>query len=123
QFPAKPPAPSADRPPVLEARNLTWAPRLRDISFSARSGEIVGFGGLDGQGQRELLLALFGVLRGVAGDVLIDGQPARINSPRTAKSARIGMALIPEDRKTEGLMLPMSVMDNLSFAALGRSEE
>src|SRR5204863_6119619 len=74
--------------------------------------------GLDGQGQRELLLALFGVLRGVTGEVLIDGRPVTIAGPHAAKSQAIGMALIPEDRKSEGLMLPMSVRDNLSFAAL-----
>ncbi len=79
---------------------------------------MVGLGGLDGQGQRELLLALFGVLKGVAGEVLVDGRSVSISSPRKAKSKQIGMALIPEDRKTEGLMLPMSVGDNLSFAAL-----
>jgi ribose transport system ATP-binding protein len=79
---------------------------------------VVGLGGLDGQGQRDLLLALFGVLRGVTGQVLIDGKPVVLKSPRHAKRKEIGMALIPEDRKTEGLMLPMSVRDNLSFAAL-----
>jgi ribose transport system ATP-binding protein len=52
--------------------------------------------------------------------VLIDGRPVAIGGPHRAKRADIGMALIPEDRKTEGLMLPMSVRDNLSFAALGR---
>jgi ribose transport system ATP-binding protein len=119
-FPAKPAPKPASAPAVLEVRNLGWTQRLTDISLSARAGEIVGLGGLDGQGQRELLLALFGVLRGVTGEVLIDGKPTRIGSPRTAKSKRIGMALIPEDRKTEGLMLPMSVRDNLSFAALDR---
>ena len=50
--------------------------------FTVHAGEVVGLGGLDGQGQRELLLALFGVLRGTSGDVLIDGKPASINSPR-----------------------------------------
>jgi ribose transport system ATP-binding protein len=119
-FPAKPAPKPASAPAVLDVRNLGWTQRLTDISLSARAGEIVGLGGLDGQGQRELLLALFGVLRGVTGEVLIDGKPTRIGSPRTAKSKRIGMALIPEDRKTEGLMLPMSVMDNLSFAGLGK---
>ncbi|MEO5687078.1 MAG: ATP-binding cassette domain-containing protein, partial [Burkholderiaceae bacterium] len=94
--------------------------RLKDISLSVRAGEIVGLGGLDGQGQRDLLLALFGVLRGCSGNVLIDGAPVKINSPTTAKSEKIGMALIPEDRKTEGLMLPMTVRDNLSFASLHR---
>jgi ribose transport system ATP-binding protein len=117
-FPPKPMAMPSDRPPVLEARHLTWGERLRDISFSVRAGEIVGLGGLDGQGQRPLLLALFGVLRGLTGDLLIDGKPVAIRSPSAAKRADKGMALIPEDRKTEGLMLPMSVRDNLSFAAL-----
>jgi ribose transport system ATP-binding protein len=60
------------------------------------------------------------VLRGVSGDILIDGKPTTINSPRAAKADGIGMALIPEDRKTEGLMLPMPVRDNLSFAAMSR---
>jgi ribose transport system ATP-binding protein len=55
----------------------------------------------------------------VSGDILIDGKPRHIDSPGQAKSPAIGMALIPEDRKTEGLMLPMSVADNISLAALG----
>jgi ribose transport system ATP-binding protein len=117
-FPPKPPPQAESTPPVLEARNLGWAPRLNGVSLGVRPGEIVGLGGLDGQGQRELLLALFGVLRGASGEILVDGKPVVIHSPREAKSRRIGMALIPEDRKTEGLMLPMSVRDNLSFAAL-----
>jgi ribose transport system ATP-binding protein len=83
-----------------------------------RAGEVVGLGGLDGQGQRELLLALFGVLRGTTGRIAIDGKPVTIGNPSDAKRGAIGMALIPEDRKSEGLMLPMSVRDNLSFAAL-----
>jgi ribose transport system ATP-binding protein len=119
-FPPKPPAKPATQAPVLETRNLTWAPELNGVSLSVRAGEVVGLGGLDGQGQRELLLALFGVLRGTTGEVLVDGKPVRLNSPRQAKSNGVGMALIPEDRKTEGLMLPMSVRDNLSFAALSR---
>ena len=117
-FPPKPAAPAATGTPVLEVRNLGWTPRLNDLSYGVRDGEVVGLGGLDGQGQRELLLALFGVLRGISGQVLIDGNPVRIGSPRAAKAAAIGMALIPEDRKTEGLMLQMSVRDNLSFATL-----
>ncbi|RWL55417.1 ATP-binding cassette domain-containing protein, partial [Mesorhizobium sp.] len=91
-----------------------------NISLSVRAGEVVGLGGLDGQGQRELLLAFFGVLRGLSGEILIDGKPVSIASPTEASHGRIGMALIPEDRKTEGLMLPMTVRENLSFAALDR---
>ena len=119
-FPPKQAAMPGGKPPILEARNLSWTQRLRDISLTVRAGEVVGLGGLDGQGQRELLLALFGVLKGVSGELLIDGKPTPIASPEAAKCKQIGMALIPEDRKTEGLMLPMAVRDNLSFAALDR---
>ena len=119
-YPPKPPPVPRDRPPVLEARRLGWAGRLHDISFALRPGEVVGLGGLDGQGQRELLLALFGVLRGLTGAVLVDGREAALGGPADAKAPRNGIALIPEDRKTEGLMLPMSVRENLSFASLDR---
>jgi len=119
-FPPKPAATSSDVPAALEVRKLGWTDRLNDISFSVKPGEVVGLGGLDGQGQRELLLALFGVLRGCRGEVRIDGKPAAIASPSAAKSDRFGIALIPEDRKTEGLMLAMSVRDNLCFASLDR---
>jgi ribose transport system ATP-binding protein len=117
-FPPKPDLPEQSGPPLLDVRGLTWSQRLKDISLQIRAGEVVGLGGLDGQGQRELLLAIFGVLRGMTGEVRIAGKPVSINSPERAKSRDIGMALIPEDRKTEGLMLPMSVRENLSFAAL-----
>jgi ribose transport system ATP-binding protein len=104
--------------PVLDVRGLSWLDRLNDVSLQLRAGEVIGLGGLDGQGQRELLLALFGVLRGTVGEVRIDGRPVTITGPHAAKQQAIGMALIPEDRKTEGLMLPLSIRDNLSFAAL-----
>lgn len=110
----------ADEEPVLAVRDLTWDNRLSDISFEARRGEIVGLGGLDGQGQRELLLALFGVLRGVGGEVRIGGRRATLRGPMAAKAGSCPMALIPEDRKTEGLMLPMSVRDNLTLPALSQ---
>jgi ribose transport system ATP-binding protein len=118
-YPPKPARATPNAAPVLEVRNLAWDDRLHGISFGVGRGEIVGLGGLDGQGQRELLLALFGVLRDVSGEVLIDGGRQTIGSPAQAKSPAIGMALIPEDRKTEGLMLPMPVSDNISMAALG----
>ena len=119
-FPPKPPLAASEKAPVLQTRALSWTDRLKDISLTVRAGEVVGLGGLDGQGQRELLLALFGVLRGCSGELLIDGKPTKVESPIVAKCPAIGMALIPEDRKTEGLMLPMSVRANLSFAALDR---
>jgi ribose transport system ATP-binding protein len=117
-FPPKPAPQPSDRAPTLEVRDLCWNNRLKNVSLEVRAGEIVGLGGLDGQGQRELLLSLFGVLRGCSGDILIDGQKVTLKNPRDAKRNAVGMALIPEDRKTEGLMLPMSVRDNLSMASL-----
>ena len=103
---------------ALTVDRLGWENRLHDISLEIGAGEIVGLGGLDGQGQKTLLLALFGVLRGVTGTVMVKGRAARPGSPAQAKSRNIGVALVPEDRKTEGLMLPMSVADNLTIASL-----
>src|SRR6201996_2499141 len=122
-FPAKPanePGERSAAEAVLACRDLAWNDTLQGISFSLKPGEILGLGGLDGQGQRELLLALFGVLRGCTGKIEIDGEAVSITSPVVVRANQIGMALIPEDRKTEGLMLPMSVRENLSFAALDR---
>ncbi|PMS38143.1 monosaccharide ABC transporter ATP-binding protein (CUT2 family) [Trinickia symbiotica] len=104
--------------PALAVRHLSWAGELNDVSLEVHPGEVVGLGGLDGQGQREFLLALFGALIGVGGEIEVAGKPVKITSPRRAKSAELGLALIPEDRKNEGLMLPMTVRENLSFAAL-----
>ncbi len=117
-----PPKPAHPTPPApaLTVKNLSWGNRLKNVSLTVGQGEIVGLGGLDGQGQRELLLALFGVLRGVSGSVEVDGKPAKLTSPGEAKSPRVRMALIPEDRKSEGLLLPMSVRDNISMASIGR---
>ncbi len=116
QYPAKP----ARRPvkPVLALENLSWEKHLHRISLGVGAGEIVGLGGLDGQGQKSLLLALFGVLRGVTGRITVEGREVRPGSPAAAKSPAVGIALVPEDRKTEGLMLPMSIADNLAIASL-----
>jgi ribose transport system ATP-binding protein len=118
-FPKRQPA-RIDVPPALRVRGLSWDGKLNGINLDVRPGEVVGLGGLDGQGQKQLLLALFGTVIGAAGTIEIGGRPAKIGSPRHAKSEAVGMALIPEDRKNEGLMLPMSVRDNLSFAAIER---
>ncbi|AGS21637.1 sugar ABC transporter ATP-binding protein [Rhizobium etli] len=118
-FPPKP-AHRPEEKPILSCRELSWGDRLSGITFDIRPGEVVGLGGLDGQGQRDLLLAFFGVLRDLKGEIAIDGTQVKLRSPRHAKSGGISMALIPEDRKTEGLMLPMTVRENLSIAALDR---
>ena len=108
---------AAPASPLLEIKDLSWTNVLRGISLKLAPGEIVGLGGLDGQGQSELLLALFGVLRGVEGAVSIDGRRTSVEHPRQAKARKLGLALIPQDRRTEGLLLPMSIADNLVLAA------
>lgn len=118
QFPTKPPV--VARKPHLAVTDLKWENRLNGVSLSVGKGEIVGLGGLDGQGQKELLLALFGVLRGVEGRVTVGGEGGIPASPADAKGGRSRIALVPEDRKTEGLMLPMSIADNLLVASFDK---
>ncbi|HEU5431122.1 MAG TPA: sugar ABC transporter ATP-binding protein, partial [Thermomicrobiales bacterium] len=93
---------------------------LHDISFAVRRGEIVGVAGLMGAGRTELLETLFGVHppRRVHGRVTIGGRERRIASPRVAIDA--GLAFVTEDRKMQGLALPLSVGHNMTLAALGR---
>lgn len=118
-FPPKPAA-RLPREPILEVQDLSWEPTLHQINLTVGKGEIVGLGGLDGQGQGELLFSLFGVLRGVRGKVRIDGKPAKVFSPSAATNKKHRIALIPEDRKTEGLILPMSVGNNAILATIDR---
>jgi len=92
--------------------------KFADIHLELHAGEIVGLAGLVGAGRTELLEALFGLDRQARGDERIDGKPIRPRSPRHAQS--IGMALIPEDRKREGLVLDMSVRENVTLPILDR---
>ncbi|MCR5858610.1 sugar ABC transporter ATP-binding protein [Mesorhizobium sp. J428] len=122
QFPPKPaPVPAVERgAPLLSIQGLAWQNRLNGIDLAVHAGEIVGLGGLDGQGQKELLLALFGVLRDVEGTVVIGGRTGVPRSPAAARSGRTRIALVPEDRKTEGLMLGMPIADNLLASSFSR---
>ncbi len=111
------PPPVRDGAIALAVEHLSAA-GVRDVSFTAREGEILGIGGLAGQGQRELFAALFGVERQREGTLSVGGRAGGIGSPREAIAR--GLALIPEDRKTEGLLLPLPVKANLSLAILER---
>ncbi|HEY7414114.1 MAG TPA: sugar ABC transporter ATP-binding protein, partial [Ktedonobacteraceae bacterium] len=115
-FYTEPPA-LEERTPALQARQLSGS-HVREVSFTAYRGEVLGIGGLAGQGQRELLLSLFGVNRLKSGTIEIEGKEVRLNSPHDAISQ--GIALIPEDRKTEGLLLPLSIRQNLTLPILGK---
>ncbi|GAA0996060.1 sugar ABC transporter ATP-binding protein [Acrocarpospora macrocephala] len=94
--------------------------RLRKVSFDLRRGEILGVGGLAGQGQRDLFLTLFGARRAAAGTVSIGGEQVVIRRPKDAIRVGLGIAYVPEDRKAEGLFLPLSIRDNVALATLSR---
>ena len=94
--------------------------RLRGVSFDLRRGEILGVGGLAGQGQRDLFLTLFGAQRSSAGTVSVGGEAVTIRRPKDAIRAGLGIAYVPEDRKAEGLFLPLSIRDNIALATLSR---
>jgi ribose transport system ATP-binding protein len=111
--------PAGTTEPTLEVRSLS-GPGLDHLSFAVRKGEIVGVGGLAGQGHRELFLALFGAHPVSGGEILVDGKTRRIRRPRDAIRAGLGIALVPEDRKREGLLLPMTVRDNMTLPILDR---
>lgn len=119
-YPPKPAPQAAIVKPYLEVNGLRSGEQLKGVDLLVRPGEIVGLGGLDGQGQRELMLALTGLLRDVSGDIRMGDQRRAPNGPLGGKREAYRMALIPEDRKTEGLMLDQSVYDNLGVAALDR---
>jgi ribose transport system ATP-binding protein len=116
-----PPRPSfpANAAPVLELANA----RLKtttSLELTLHAGEILGIGGLAGQGHRELFLGLFGAAPLHHAIIRISGKPTRIVSPADAIHAQLGIALVPEDRKTEGLLLPLPVRDNLTLPILSR---
>ena len=112
--------------PVLEVRHLSRtgtvqdesAIVLEDVSFSVRPGEIVGLAGLVGSGRTEIARAIFGADDFDRGEMLIDGKPVRIRSPRQA--IRLGIGLVPEDRKLQALVLNLAIRENIALAMLDR---
>lgn len=103
-------------PPALSVDNLSQRQHgLHDITLSVRSGEIMGFAGLVGSGRTELAMTLFG-LTPTDCPIYISGSPYHVSSTKTAIG--LGMAYLPEDRRQHGLILDMSVANNVSMAAL-----
>jgi ribose transport system ATP-binding protein len=107
-------------PEVFRADGIATAGKLRDASFSLRRGEILGVAGLQGMGQLDLFLAAFGIAELTGGRFSVDGRPVAIASPRDAIDARIGISLVPEDRKTEALFLKLDGTHNASLPVLDR---
>lgn len=101
---------------VLEVKNLNRKPLTRDISFKLHAGEIVGLAGLIGAGRSELAHVIFGYTPADSGTIEIDGTPVKINTPRHAM--RHGIAYLPEDRGTQGLVREMNLRENVSMTVL-----
>lgn len=108
--------PTVPGEPVLEVRELHAPPDVGSVSFAVRPGEILGIAGLVGSGRTELLRAIAGVDRFVSGTIVLAGRERAFASPRAALDA--GLFLIPEDRKTQGLILSRSVRENVSLPSL-----
>lgn len=113
-FPERNVRPGAER---LQVRKLTTKEKLKDVSFTVRAGEVVGLAGLVGSGRTEVARALFGVDRIERGEVELDGRPLKLRSPREA--IRAGIGLVPESRKEDGLVLEMSIAENMTMTNTG----
>jgi ribose transport system ATP-binding protein len=106
---------------LLEVRNISKKGMFSDISFSLHEGEVLGFSGLIGAGRTEVMKALFGCYPIDSGEILIGGQSVRIRSIPEAVAA--GIALVPEDRKQEGLLLSLSLSQNIILAAVRQVQQ
>jgi len=109
--------PRAGAAPVLEVQRLTMPPRVRDVSFDLKPGEVLGLAGLVGAGRTEVAHAIFGSSRRTSGTVRLDGRELAANDPRAAIDAGIGF--LTEDRKGEGLLMLLDVAANISAPTLG----
>ncbi|WCN37191.1 sugar ABC transporter ATP-binding protein [Aneurinibacillus uraniidurans] len=113
RFPERSAKPGEER---LRVENLSDGGILQDISFTARQGEILGVAGLMGAGRTEIMRTLFGVVPKKSGRVVLDGQEVTIRKPEDA--IRQGIAFVTEDRKAEGLVLELSVRENIALPNL-----
>ena len=120
-FPEKSvPPDSTGTPPLISLHGIHVQPRVHDVSFDIRPGEIVGLAALQGMGQADLYRALFGLAPVQSGDLYVEGKRVEFASPRDAIRSHIGISYLPEDRKTEGLLLPMTGKENVSLPLLDR---
>jgi ribose transport system ATP-binding protein len=101
---------------LLEVKGLTGRKAFHDIDLTLHAGEIVGLIGLEGQGQREFLRSLFGIVRTVAGQILVEGKP--VQSRGAGDAIRAGLAFVPEERKVEGLCLVLDLLENVALPTL-----
>jgi rhamnose transport system ATP-binding protein len=102
---------------VLEVKNLNRQPLTKNVSFQVRAGEIVGIAGLVGSGRSETAQVIFGILPAQSGEIFIEGKPVTITRP--AQAVAHGIAYVPEDRGTQGLIKQMCIRENVSLSVLG----
>jgi ribose transport system ATP-binding protein len=105
---------------VLTVDELSSEPALRGASFALHSGEILGVAALQGHGQFEMFMTLFGARRSSGGSINVNGKSVRLRSPHDAIHKGLGINLVPEDRKAEGVLLGMSGLANVTLPHLGR---
>jgi ribose transport system ATP-binding protein len=103
---------------ALKVRGLGDGYRLQGVDLDLHEGEILGVGGLQGQGQAQLFLTLYGAHPMREGSLEVMGKPVRIRNVRDALSAQVGLALVPEDRRRQGLLLTKPVRENITLAVL-----
>jgi ABC-type sugar transport system ATPase subunit len=103
---------------ILNVRKVSRKGVLNQVSFELRRGEILGFAGLVGAGRTEIARCIFGADSFESGAIELEGQPVAIRSPQDA--VRLGIGYIPEDRKLQGLILSMTVRDNIALAVLDK---
>ena len=101
---------------MLSVENLATKGFLRDVSLDVRRGEIVGLAGLVGSGRTEVARAIFGADPTTGGTIRLDGEEVRIGSPR--KAVQLGIALLPESRKSQGLLMGRSIAENVTLPHL-----
>lgn len=116
-FPPRVP-PSPGSPAVLTVRGLSRPGGFDDISFTVHAGEIVGLAGLVGSGRSEVARAIFGADRLSGGSIDLDGVPIRVNSPRDGVG--LGIAMLPESRKDQGLLVRLPVGQNITLPHLNK---
>jgi ABC-type sugar transport system ATPase subunit len=102
--------------PLLEVRELSRGDKLINVSLTLRKGEVLGIAGMIGSGRTELLRAIFGADGFDSGQIFLNGQ--NVGHPSLRKMKNLGLALIPENRKEQSLILPLSIRTNLCLASL-----
>lgn len=105
----------SDAPVTIEVKDLSCKNLFQGVNFSARKGEVLGFGGLVGAGRSELMESIFGYVPATSGEIFINNQKRVIKHP--ADAVKVGIGMVPEERKVKGIFPELSVMDNINIVS------